>query len=82
MKATILVDGKPIAEVEPFTPIRGELKYKPELTWKIKGTDNTGGYRIEANGEMVKPSYVGQTGIIELTNGELIEFIAIKKEAC
>ena len=82
MKFTALINGKPIAVVEPVTPIPAKFEYTPgDLVWKFEGEELNGCYDLKIGGEEIKPWIAGQTGEITLASGELIKFIAVKKEA-
>lgn len=79
MKATVLINGKPIMGCEPVTA-SFECGAKPVLVWQFKGANINGCYDLKVDGEIVEPWIVGQTGEIELASGETIEFIAVRKE--
>lgn len=82
MKYTALINGKPIMECEPVTPVPANFEYKADdLTWEFKSANINGRHDLKIGGEEIKPWIAGQTGEIKLASGELIEFTAVKKEA-
>jgi len=81
VKYTVMLDGKPLMECEPVTPVPATFEYEADLVWQFKGDNINGCYDLKVGGEIVKPWIVGQTGEIELASGEFIEFTAVKKEA-
>jgi len=80
-----LRSGATIAEVMRWETVPGNLNIihecgvKPDLLWHFKGPGIDGHFDLEADGRKVTPNYIGQTGSLTMDNGDIIDFVAVKK---
>lgn len=80
--ASIYANGKYLTSFPLASITFGELRSMPvktDLLWYFKGPGIDGHYTLESDGRKITPRYLGQTGSIMMDNGDIIDFVAVKK---